>query len=56
MLRRPAHTLAQIDRTKSVNHFARGWAWLVLDGDKLKITSLHDADTPVADTGSAAAH
>ncbi|MCY7338482.1 MAG: superoxide dismutase [Sphingomonas bacterium] len=32
---------------ESVNHFASGWGWLVLDGDKLKITSLHDADTPV---------
>ena len=31
---------------ESVNHFASGWGWLVLDGDKLKITSLHDADTP----------
>ena len=33
---------------ESVNHFASGWGWLVLDGEKLKITSLHDADTPVA--------
>jgi superoxide dismutase, Fe-Mn family len=29
-------------------HFSSGWAWLVLKGDKLAITSLHDADTPVA--------
>jgi Fe-Mn family superoxide dismutase len=32
---------------EAVEHFASGWAWLVLDGGKLKITSLHDADTPV---------
>ncbi len=31
-----------------VAHFGSGWAWLVLEGDKLKVTSLHDADTPVA--------
>ena len=29
-------------------HFASGWAWLVLDGDRIKVTSYHDADTPVA--------
>ena len=33
---------------EAVKHFANGWAWLVLDKDRLKITSLHDADTPVA--------
>lgn len=33
---------------ESVGHFASGWGWLVLDGDKLKVTSYHDADTPVA--------
>ena len=35
-------------KEEAVGHFASGWAWLILDGDKLKITSLHDADTPVA--------
>lgn len=35
-------------KEEAVGHFASGWAWLVLDGDTLKITSLHDADTPVA--------
>ncbi|WP_293883410.1 superoxide dismutase [Sphingomonas sp.] len=35
---------------EAVGHFASGWAWLVLDGDELAITSLHDADTP-ADAG-----
>jgi Fe-Mn family superoxide dismutase len=34
--------------TESVNHFASGWGWLVLEGDTLKVTSYHDADTPVA--------
>ena len=32
---------------EAVGHFASGWAWLVLDGDKLVVTSYHDADTPV---------
>jgi Fe-Mn family superoxide dismutase len=39
--------LAQL-KEEAVGHFASGWAWLILDGDALKITSLHDADTPVA--------
>ena len=34
-------------KKEAVGHFASGWAWLVLDKDKLKITSLHDADTPL---------
>jgi superoxide dismutase, Fe-Mn family len=36
---------------ESTNHFASGWGWLVLDGDALKVTSLHDADTPVVYDG-----
>lgn len=32
---------------EAVGHFASGWAWLVLQGDKLAITSYHDADTPI---------
>ena len=35
-------------KDEAVAHFASGWAWLVLDNGKLKVTSLHDADTPVA--------
>jgi Fe-Mn family superoxide dismutase len=35
---------------EAVDHFASGWALLVLNGDTLAITSLHDADTP-ADKG-----
>ncbi len=38
-------------KEEAVGHFASGWAWLVLDRDQLKITSLHDADTPVAYEG-----
>ena len=36
---------------EAVNHFSNGWAWLVLDRDQLKITSLHDADTPLVHEG-----
>ncbi len=38
---------------EAVNHFASGWAWLVLDRGTLRITSLHDADSPVAHEGMA---
>jgi len=38
--------LAQF-KEEATGHFASGWAWLILDGETLKITSLHDADTPV---------
>ena len=33
---------------EAVGHFGSGWAWLILKGDALAITALHDADTPVA--------
>ena len=36
---------------EAMNHFSNGWAWLVLDRDQLKITSLHDADTPLVHDG-----
>jgi len=42
-----AGMLAQF-KEEATGHFASGWAWLILDGETLKITSLHDADTPVA--------
>ena len=32
---------------EGVNHFASGWAWLVAGPDGLKVTSYHDADTPI---------
>jgi Fe-Mn family superoxide dismutase len=38
-------------KDEAVNHFASGWAWLVLNGGKLEVTSLHDADTPVVYDG-----
>ena len=38
-------------RDEAVAHFGSGWAWLVLDGGALRITSLHDADTPVVHEG-----
>ena len=43
--------LLQKLQEEAVNHFASGWAWLVLDRDKLRITSLHDADTPAVHDG-----
>ena len=42
--------LAELKK-EAVGHFSNGWAWLVLDGGALKITSLHDADSPVAYDG-----
>lgn len=38
-------------KKEALGHFSNGWAWLVLDRDHLKITSLHDADSPVAYEG-----
>jgi Fe-Mn family superoxide dismutase len=38
-------------KEEAVGHFSNGWAWLVLERDALAITSLHDADTPVAHEG-----
>lgn len=35
-------------QNESANHFASGWGWLILNNGKLEVTSLHDADTPVA--------
>ena len=31
--------------------FSNGWAWLVLDRGSLRVTSLHDADTPLVHGG-----
>ena len=46
-----AETMLQKLHEEAVNHFASGWAWLVLDHGSLRITSLHDADTPAAHDG-----
>jgi superoxide dismutase, Fe-Mn family len=43
-----ADTLVGEMIAEGIAHFGSGWAWLVLDDGKLKITSYHDADTPVA--------
>jgi Fe-Mn family superoxide dismutase len=32
----------------AVQQFGSGWAWLVLEGDKLKIVKTGDAETPIA--------
>lgn len=34
---------------EAVGHFASGWAWLVVDGDKLKVISTHDAETALTE-------
>ena len=31
-----------------MQQFGSGWAWLVLDGDKLKIVKTGNAETPIA--------
>lgn len=46
----PDAMLAKL-KEEAVNHFASGWAWLVLDRGALRITSLHDADTPAVHEG-----
>ena len=38
-------------KQEAVGHFSNGWAWLVLNRGRLEITSLHDADSPVAYDG-----
>ena len=38
-------------KKEAVGHFASGWAWLMLDGGKLAINSLHDGDAPPAHDG-----
>ncbi|KAA3663300.1 MAG: superoxide dismutase [Calditrichaeota bacterium] len=34
-------------KTAGATQFGSGWAWLVLDGDKLQITKTANADTPI---------
>jgi len=33
--------------SQASTHFGSGWAWLVHDGSKLRITTTHDADLPL---------
>lgn len=42
-----AEALVKALQEEGAGHFASGWAWLVLKGDKLEVASLHDGDTPV---------
>ena len=46
-----SQTMLEKLEQEAVNHFSNGWAWLVLDRDSLKVTSLHDADTPLVHEG-----
>ncbi|HJP69279.1 MAG TPA: superoxide dismutase [Sphingomicrobium sp.] len=46
-----SETLIQKLQEEAVNHFSNGWAWLVLDRGSLRVTSLHDADTPIVHEG-----
>ena len=46
-----SEALIQKLHEEAVNHFGSGWAWLVLDRGSLRVTSLHDADTPLAHEG-----
>ena len=46
-----ADTMLAKLKEEAANHFASGWAWLVLDRGALRITSLHDADTPIVHEG-----
>lgn len=36
-------------KDEAVGHFASGWAWLVVDGDALKVISTHDAGTALTE-------
>ena len=46
-----AEAMLQMLHEEAVGHFGSGWAWLVLDRGSLRITSLHDADTPIVHEG-----
>lgn len=45
---------AEAFKAEAVGHFASGWAWLVAESGTLKITSTHDADTPLVHAGQTA--
>jgi len=46
-----SENLLQKLQEEAVNHFSNGWAWLLLDRGSLRVTSLHDADTPLVHDG-----
>ncbi len=37
--------------TEAVNHFASGWAWLVVKAGQLEVVSTHDAETVLTQAG-----
>jgi len=39
---------AEAFKTAAATQFGSGWAWLILDGGKLKVTKTGNADTPLA--------
>ncbi|MGH6946863.1 MAG: superoxide dismutase [Kiloniellales bacterium] len=41
-------TFAEKFTLAATSHFGSGWAWLVLDGDALRIVTTDNADTPLA--------
>lgn len=41
----------QAFKTEAVGHFASGWAWLIYEGGRLRVTSYHDADAPIVHDG-----
>ena len=41
-------TFVDAFKTAAATQFGSGWAWLVLDGGKLKVTKTPNADTPIA--------
>jgi superoxide dismutase, Fe-Mn family len=43
--------LATIQREAS-EHFSNGWVWLLLDKSGLKVSTFHDADSPVTSGGA----
>lgn len=44
-------TLIAALKAEAIGHFASGWVALILKNEKLRVTSYHDADTPVAHKG-----
>jgi superoxide dismutase, Fe-Mn family len=37
---------------EATEHFSNGWVWLLLDKSELKVSSFHDADSPVTSGGA----
>ncbi|HEX8644177.1 MAG TPA: superoxide dismutase [Allosphingosinicella sp.] len=46
-----AEDMLEALKEEAAGHFSNGWAWLLLDRGRLRIASLHDADTPVVHEG-----